>query len=157
MPKTKENGSSIKDKAKPTKKKMGRPEKIIDKKTFEGLCGICCTEREICAVLDVCEDTLVTWCKKNYKDETGKGMTFSEVYATKKAIGRASLRRVQMEHARKSPAMAIFLGKNLLGQRDFTDVNVHQENNLLDGMPPEKVEQFAENLQRILDMMDEKE
>lgn len=98
--------------------KMGRPPKEINKQVFEGLCAIQCTEVEICDVFDVCEDTLNKWCKKNYKDENGKGMTFSETYAKKRNKGKSSLRRTQWKLAEKNAAMAIFLGKQYLGQRD---------------------------------------
>lgn len=38
--------------------------------------------------------------------------------------GNVSLRRMQWKLAEKSPAMAIFLGKNFLGQRDERDIEV---------------------------------
>ena len=98
---------------------MGRPKKIIDKGIFEELCQIQCTEVEICHVLHVCEDTLNTWCKETY------GKTFSETFEQNKAGGRVSLRRLQWKHAEKNPAMAMFLGKNLLGQRDSAAVSIN--------------------------------
>jgi hypothetical protein len=36
----------------------------------------------------------------------------------KRAEGKVALREFQWEHAKSSPAMAIFLGKNILGQTD---------------------------------------
>jgi len=45
-------------------------------------------------------------------------MGFSEVYAQKRGSGRISLRRIQFRLAQKNAAMAIFLGKNMLGQTD---------------------------------------
>ena len=59
------------------------------------------------------EDTLNRWCKSNYD-----GLTFAEVFRIKRENGIISLRRTQFQLAEKSPAMAIFLGKNLLGQTD---------------------------------------
>ena len=41
-----------------------------------------------------------------------------EVFEQGKDLGRVSLRRTQFKLAGKSAAMAIFLGKNLLGQSD---------------------------------------
>ncbi len=35
----------------------------IDKKVFESLCAIQCTQQEICGVLDVDDKTLTSWCK----------------------------------------------------------------------------------------------
>ena len=97
---------------KPTGNPNGRPKKVINKDQFETLCYIQCTQEEICAVLDVCCDTLDNWCNENY------GATFSKVYKDKRLGGKMSLRRKQWKLADTSATMAIFLGKNLLGQSD---------------------------------------
>lgn len=91
-------------------KKRGRPRKEIAKLEFEQLCKIQCTETEICGIFGICEDTLNAWCKRTYKQ------TFSEVYKIYAQDGKVSLRRMQFNLAKKSPAMAIFLGKNQLGR-----------------------------------------
>lgn len=91
---------------------MSRPCKEIDQKQFENLCGLQCTYDEICSWFDVTDKTLNSWCKRTY------GKTFSEVFAEKRGHGKISLRRMQWQLAAKSPAMAIFLGKNILGQAD---------------------------------------
>lgn len=91
---------------------MARPRKEIKKEQFEKLCALQCTEEEICAVLGVCTDTLEKWCKETYK------LRFSEVFKEKRCIGHVSLRRSQMKLAETNPTMAIFLGKNYLGQTD---------------------------------------
>lgn len=93
---------------------MARPEAEIDKEQFEELCHIQCTEAEICAVLGVSEKTLQKWCRKTYK----KG--FSQIYREKKEGGKTSLRRAQWLTAVEggNATMQIWLGKNLLGQRD---------------------------------------
>ena len=93
--------------------KMGRPRKQIDKTEFEKLCFLQCTEREFCSWFDVSDETLNKWCKENYD-----GRTFLDVFKEKRENGLISLRRPQFQLAEKSPAMAIFLGKNLLGQTD---------------------------------------
>lgn len=98
--------------------KMGRPKKAIDKDIFEGLCMIQCTEEEIDAVLGVTDKTLNRWCKETY------GKTFSEVFAEKREAGKASLRRKQWKLADDNAAVAIFLGKNYLGQRDERSVDL---------------------------------
>ena len=90
----------------------------IDKKQFENLCGLQCTLLEICDFFDVEDDTLNSWCKKTY------GTTFSEVFKQKRGKGQISLRRMQWKLAEKNPTMAIFLGKQYLGQKDkieYTD------------------------------------
>ena len=43
-----------------------------------------------------------------------------------------SLRRIQWKHAEKSVPMAIWLGKQYLGQRDNIEVNNNNEMNKLD-------------------------
>ena len=93
--------------------KMGRPRKEINKTEFEKLCFLQCTEREVCSWFDVSDETLNKWCKENYD-----GRTCLAVFKEKRENGLISLRRTQFQLAEKSPAMAIFLGKNLLGQTD---------------------------------------
>ena len=100
--------------------KMGRPRKQIDKTEFEKLCFLQCTEREFCSWFDVSDETLNKWCKENYE-----GRTFLEVFKEKRENGLISLRRTQFQLAEKSPAMAIFLGKNLLGQTDKMEQTVN--------------------------------
>lgn len=94
------------------RKKMGRPQKPISKRQFEKLCGMQCTQEEICGVLDVCKDTLIDWCKREYN------MNFSNVFKEKRAAGRASLRRKQFDLAGKNATMGIWLGKQYLEQKD---------------------------------------
>jgi AraC-like DNA-binding protein len=90
----------------------GRPRKEIDNKIFENLCGLQCTLEEIAGVFDCSPDTIERWCKREYKE------TFAEIYKKHSAKGKTSLRRTQFKLAEKSAAMAIFLGKNYLGQKD---------------------------------------
>ena len=92
--------------------KMGRPKINIDKKIFENLCAIQCTEIEICGWFGICSDTLESWCKRTYE------MNFSEVFKEKRGLGKISLRRNQFRLAEKSATMAIWLGKQYLGQKD---------------------------------------
>ena len=100
--------------------KMGRPRKEINKTEFEKLCFLQCTEREFCSWFDVSDETLNKWCKENYD-----GRTFLAVFKEKRENGLISLRRTQFQLAEKSPAMAIFLGKNLLGQTDKMEQTVN--------------------------------
>lgn len=92
--------------------RAGRHKKNIDEKQFESLCGLQCTLDEICGWFGVCSDTLESWCKRTYK------MNFSEVFKQKRGIGKISLRRSQWRLAEKNANMAIFLGKQYLGQKD---------------------------------------
>lgn len=104
----------------------GRPLKEIDQQIFENLCMIQCTREEVCAVLDVDNKTLTAWCKRTY------GIGFSAIFAIKRKKGFASLRRTQFKLAEKSAAMAIFLGKNLLGQTDKDDWQRRQDEKSLE-------------------------
>lgn len=97
---------------------MARPRKEIDQKQFENLCGLQCTLEEICDWFDVCSDTLETWCKRTYK------RSFSEVFAQKRGTGKISLRRAQFRLAEKNANMAIWLGKQYLGQSDRGEYTV---------------------------------
>jgi hypothetical protein len=94
------------------KRGRGRPPREFDKKIFENLCAIQCTVDEIELVLSSYNKTLDKWCRKNYDH------SLREVMDRFKAHGRASLRRSQFELAKKNAGMAIFLGKNYLGQTD---------------------------------------
>lgn len=95
---------------------MARPRKEIDQKNFESLCGLQCTKEEICGFFDVTDKTLESWCKRTY--EAG----FSEVFRQKRGKGKISLRRNQFRLAEKNANMAIWLGKQYLGQKDNIDV-----------------------------------
>ena len=99
--------------AEKTQKKMGRPKKEIDQTLFEKLCGIMCTEEEIAGIMDCSIDTIERWCKDTY------GATFADIYKKYSAAGKSSLRRIQFKLAERSAAMAIFLGKQYLGQTDY--------------------------------------
>lgn len=94
---------------------MARPRKEIDKKQFENLCGLQCTKEEICGFLEITDKTLENWCKRTYK------AGFSEVFKQKRGKGKISLRRNQFRLAEKNANMAIWLGKQYLGQRDSVD------------------------------------
>ena len=92
--------------------RTGRPRAEIDARQFENLCKMQCTEREICSWFGITDKTLTAWCKRTYHK------TFSEVFKEKREAGKISLRRTQFQLAEKSPAMAIFLGKQYLGQQE---------------------------------------
>lgn len=95
-----------------TKHPGGRPRKPIDQTQFEFLCGIQCTEAEIAAFFDCSTDTISRWCVQTYEQ------SFADVFAEKRLKGKVSLRRAQFALAMKNPTMAIFLGKNYLGQKN---------------------------------------
>ncbi|MCD7757645.1 MAG: hypothetical protein LUH45_05680 [Clostridiales bacterium] len=79
---------------------------------FENLCAIQSTEEEICFILGVTDKTLNRLLKERYK------MGFSEAYKVYSSVGKISLRRAQFRMAEHSDRMAIWLGKQYLGQRE---------------------------------------
>jgi hypothetical protein len=107
---------------------MARPKKEIDKEQFEKLCGMQCTKEEICAWFDITDKTLDRWVSEQYK------AGFSEIFAKKREKGKISLRRAQFRLAEKSATMAIFLGKNYLGQKDSIEYEDKEALNRLDAI-----------------------
>ena len=95
------------------KKKTGRPLKQIDEELVYDLASIHCTMKEIAAICDCSVQTL----ENRFLDLIQKG----------REEGKASLRRRQYALAEKNPAMAIWLGKQLLGQREPKDVDENEE------------------------------
>lgn len=93
------------------KKKVGRPKFKIDYETVEKLAHIQCTQEEIANFLGCSRDTLIR--DKDFATHYKKGLDG----------GKMSLRRIQFKLAEKNSSMAIFLGKQYLGQKDNPDEN----------------------------------
>ena len=89
---------------------VGRPKIQIDYNTVEKLANIQCTQEEIASFLDISVRTL-------QRDEE-----FCRIYKKGQENGKMSLRRMQYKLAEKNTAMAIFLGKQYLGQKDNIEV-----------------------------------
>lgn len=98
--------------------KMGRPLINIDKKQFEKLCTLQCTKEEIAGFFECSEDTIEKFCKREY------GETFAAVFKQKRQTGKISLRRSQWRLAEKNVSMAIWLGKQYLGQKEQQEVQI---------------------------------
>lgn len=88
----------------------GRPKIEIDYATVEKLANIQCTQDEIASFIGVSTRTL-------QRDEK-----FMELFNKGRDNGKMSLRRIQWKHAEKSATMAIWLGKQYLGQKDNIEV-----------------------------------
>ena len=100
-------------------KKMGRPKKELNYEQLEKCMSWQCTEEEIADFFNMSVDTLDRRCKEHY------GETFAETYKKHSATGKMSLRRYQFNLAKTNAAMAIWLGKQLLGQKEPSyDLNV---------------------------------
>lgn len=99
----------------------GRPKKEIDYETVEKLANIQCTQEEIASFLNLSVRTLQ------------RDKEFCRVYKKGQENGRMSLRRMQFKLAEKNTAMAIFLGKQYLGQKDVVE-NEISDNGILDDL-----------------------
>ena len=97
---------------------MARPRIEIDKDQFEKLCGLQCTKEEIAGFFGCSEDTIERFCHRTYKE------SFAVVFAEKRTIGKISLRRSQFRMAETNVTMAIWLGKQYLGQTDRQEVAI---------------------------------
>ena len=112
----------------------GRPKKEIDYTAVEKLANIQCTQEEIASFLGISTRTL-------QRDEQ-----FMELFNKGRESGKMSLRRIQWKHAEKSASMAIWLGKQYLGQTDKientnkNDINNQIQNiaNLLNNPQPNR-------------------
>lgn len=86
---------------------MGRKKVKIDYDTVKNLAKICCTQEEIASVMGCSVKTLQ------------RRRQFNKAYQDGLNEARASLRRLQWKKALEGNVpMQIFLGKNILGQRD---------------------------------------
>ena len=99
--------------------KMGRPLIQIDRKQFVDLVGLGCTQDEICWFFrdpsgkPISEDTLTRFCKREF------GCTFAEYRNQNSMMAfKIKLRRNQLQLSEKNAAMAIWLGKQMLGQTE---------------------------------------
>ena len=100
---------------------VGRPRIEFNAKLFENLCHIQCTQEEIAATMGMSVDTLERRVKEVYD-----GRLFADVFNEKREGGKESLRRAQWKTATEgnNPIMQIFLGKNVLGQKDKQDIDM---------------------------------
>ncbi len=97
---------------------MARKRIEIDQKEFEKLCELQCSLMEVASWFRCSEDTIQRWCKRTYKQ------TWTEVFETYRGHGLIRIRRIQMQLAETSPQMAIWLGKQYLGQKDKHETTV---------------------------------
>lgn len=111
--------------------KRGRPPINFDRKAFIDLVALGCNQKEICwffrdetgKVANV--DTLSRWCKREF------GVTFQEYSEQNSLMAlKIQLRRNQFELSKHSVPMAIFLGKNWLGQTDKIEQTITEVEDL---------------------------
>ncbi len=104
------------------KKKAGRPPKEIDWKMFESLCAIQCTQDEIANIMRVDSETLRKHARLEYKEND-----YSLIHKKLSDCGKVSLRRNQYNLSKKNASVAIWLGKQWLGQKDEQAQDVASE------------------------------
>lgn len=108
----------------------------INQEQFEKLGQMMCTGEEISAFFGVSYDTLNEFCKQTYDE------TFVKVIKRFNEVGKASLRRTQFKIAEKgNSAMAIFLGKQYLGQSDKQENTNLERVVIVSDMPQEDDEE----------------
>jgi hypothetical protein len=95
------------------------PSKPMTDKEFEQLVNmirVLCTAEEICGILGISEDTLG---RRIEERQIEGARNFAELYKKHSGEGKASLRRAQWKAAQDgNPTMLVWLGKQMLGQRD---------------------------------------
>ena len=101
----------------------GRKPKVwtdAQRRTFESLCAIMCTQQEVCTILKMDKRTLQKNIAQSYPDYP----TWEEAFEVFSANGRASLRRQMFQLAQDGDkTMLIFLAKNCLGMSDYGPVS----------------------------------
>lgn len=102
----------------------GRPLKEFDRKAFADLVGLGCSQEEICWYFrdetgkSANIDTLSRWCKRTF------GLNFQDYFKQNGFMAlKIKLRRNQFKLSEKSAAMAIWLGKQYLGQVENPDMS----------------------------------
>ena len=98
----------------------GRKRIEIDAESLEKLCALQCTNAEIAAFFGCTERTVEKRCKE---------AAFQEAMERGRARGQLSIRRSQFRLLETgNPTMAIWLGKQYLGQRDITPIELSGPN-----------------------------
>ena len=117
---------AVKKKAKVKRKvvkvaaKVGRPKKQVDLPRLKDLASIGCTVEEICTLMHLSKPTFYERMKDNEE--------FSNAYNLGCADIKESLRRMQLAACKRgNTGMLIWLGKQILGQRDIQPPKVVQE------------------------------
>lgn len=111
------------DNNKKTKHAGGRPKKPIDMEQVEKLASIQCTMEEIAFFFDIDVSTL------------HRNKEFCNVYKKAKEGGKMSLRRIQWKLAQNNTTMAIWLGKQYLGQKELVEEKQEETIQIVNDIP----------------------
>lgn len=98
------------------KKKVGRPKADINIEELQKLCTLNCTMPEIASFFKIPLRTL----EDRFKNDEDVRSAINHG----RNLGKLSIRRkqIQIMDSQNNPTMAIWLGKQLLGQRDKHDI-----------------------------------
>lgn len=107
---------------------MARPRKEINFEQFKKLCALQCTLEEIAGFFDCSIDTIERWCKRELKT------SFADSYKKYSVSGKISLRRWQFKMAETNVTMAIWLGKQYLGQKDQQEITMSSDDDTIKEM-----------------------
>lgn len=126
---------------------MGRPQIEISKENFESLCNLQCTLEEIAGFFKCSPDTIENWCKRTYEEG------FSDTFKKYSQNGKISLRRYQFRLAEKNASMAIWLGKQYLGQTDKMEIEQYTDDKGLEIKMVAPSEEDIERLKKIKEQL----
>lgn len=95
---------------------FGRAKGHIDWSQFEKLCALQCSQVEIASILNISPGNLRDRVQDYYQHP------YDVVCASFREVGKVSLRRNQFKMSEQNAAMAIWLGKQWLGQKEQAQV-----------------------------------
>ena len=84
----------------------------IDRERFEKLCELQCEVEDIANYFDCEVEDLKEWVKDEYGEE------YDVIYEKKSIKGKVQIREAQFKLAEKNVSMAIWLGRQYLGQTE---------------------------------------
>lgn len=120
-------------------KTRGRPKLVLNdtgKEIITKMAEIMCTDEEIAACLGITVETL---------QNTDNNTAFLECKQKGNGRGKKALRRVQFDIAKKgNAAMAIFLGKQWLGQKEYVETKAEGKVVIVDNINEEEAEEYAD-------------
>lgn len=99
---------------------IGRPRVEVDWTQIDALLKIQCIGEEIASFLNISYDTIERRCREDHET------SFADYSKLKRQGGKPSLRRAQWKLAvdELNATMLIWLGKQMLGQRDKSDMAI---------------------------------
>lgn len=107
--------------------KRGQPKIEVNLDDFIKLCEMQCTRNEMTSFFDCEGSALDSWIKEHFN------CNYTEIFERFRGKGLLSLRRSQFQLSERNVIMAIWLGKQYLGQKDvmvFNNQNMAEDDAL---------------------------